>query len=37
VNEAFAWFTIGGLVGLAVGVLVTAAACAASVTCREDQ
>jgi len=37
VNEAFAWFTIGGLVGLAVGVLVTAAACAASVTCGEDK
>ena len=36
-NDAFAWFTIGGLVGLAVGVLVTVAACAASVTCREDE
>jgi hypothetical protein len=28
-NEAFAWFVIGGLVGLAVGVLTTAAVCTA--------
>lgn len=28
-NEAFAWFVIGGLVGLAIGVLITAAVCTA--------